>query len=66
MGFVEKHPWMTFFLGLAGLSAVVSVVQAENAAKVFKQALPPPPPPLGSPQNPTADQFLQQLEKGQL
>ncbi len=71
MGFVKEHPWMTFFLTIAGLSTVATIAQRKSAPSISDQLKAQgwstnPPPPLGSPQNPTADQFLQQMEKGQL
>jgi len=42
--FVQEHPWMSFFLGLAALYTVMRVGQALLAPKVQVQQLPSPAP----------------------
>jgi hypothetical protein len=37
--FTTQHPWMTFFLAIIGISAVVAVVQSPTVQKVA--GLPP-------------------------
>jgi hypothetical protein len=32
MGWIEKHPWMTFFLGLAALSTIGGILSPAHAA----------------------------------
>ena len=47
-GFTTQHPWMTFFLAIVGISAVVSIAQAASPA-VTKVAGGPPLPPKAIP-----------------
>jgi len=36
-GWVSEHPWMTFFLALAGLSVIATVVEVAAFSSVVKQ-----------------------------
>ncbi len=36
-GWVSEHPWMTFFLALAGLSVVATIVEVAAFSSVVKQ-----------------------------
>lgn len=33
--FVNKHPWMTFFLGLFAISGTVAIVQSASGTRVL-------------------------------
>jgi len=49
MSFPEKHPWMTFFLGLVAISAVVNIAYAASpVATRLAGALKPPAPQGGA------------------
>lgn len=43
MSFPEKHPWMTFFLGLSALGAVGTAAKAIWAPSSLTPVLPPVP-----------------------
>jgi hypothetical protein len=50
-GFVEEHPWMTFFLGFVAIGGVVSIVQSISSAaagKTLAGAPRLPPKPAGT------------------
>jgi hypothetical protein len=50
-GFVEKHPWMTFFIALFSIGAVVSIAQAASPVATKLAGVPKnpqlPPKPVG-------------------
>jgi hypothetical protein len=48
-GFVSKHPWMTFFLALAGLGAAQVIFARKQTASPLPAEPPAPSPGDGSP-----------------
>lgn len=43
--FINKHPWMTFFIGMTGLSLITVVATARSINAQLKAATPPTTPP---------------------
>ena len=55
--FTSEHPYLTFFLGVAAIHGIVTVIRGRDPlvlpADIFGRPLPPPPPhPLAPPAPP--------------